>query len=181
MRIKYYFSFILLSICSACAISKKLNQADLPTNSSENQFKNTTIIYAYFEDSQTHDYSGNWDFDGDGKFDTLKFVGNGGAHVYYHLSIGLSSERETHNYEWLSSDFPLLDSFEGFIKDTNAVNFVVHDFNDDGLVDIYLNCEENGYTVLSEEQKALGLKTSRIVISYNPAIQDFTFFDWKDG
>ena len=175
--IKSSFFFIVLSICFACANSKKMNQDEMPSNSFENRFKNSTTHYAYFEETQTHDYSNNWDFDGDGKFDALHFIGNNGAHLYYHLNVGLSSEKEKRSYTWLFTDFPLLESFDTFLKYTNAVNFVVHDFNDDGLEDIYLNCEENGYTVLSDAQKALGLTTYRIVISFNPVIKDFTFFD----
>lgn len=178
--IKSSFFFIVLSIFSGCTISKKTTQDEMPSNSFEIHFKNTTTNYAYCEESQTHDYSGNWDFDGDGKFDTLHFIGNNGAHLYYHLNVGLSSEKEKRSYTWLLTDFPLLESFDTFLKYTNVVNFVVHDFNDDGLEDIYLNCEENGYTVLSDAQKALGLTTSRIVISFNPVIKDFTFFDLKN-
>ncbi len=178
--IKSSFVLIVLSICLGCAISEKMNQDEMPSNSFENRFKNTAINYAYYEESQTHDYSGNWDFDGDGNFDALQFIGNNGAHLYYHLNVALSSDKEKRSYTWLLSDLPLLASFDTFLKYTNEVNFVVHDFNHDGLDDIYLNCEENGYTVLSDEQKALGLTTSRIVISFNPAIKDFTFFDLKD-
>ena len=61
----------------------------------------------------------------------------------------------------------------------NEINFVVHDFNKDGLDDIYLNCEENGYTVKSDEQKVLGLKGSRILISFDHVSKDFMFLDLK--
>lgn len=76
------FFLIFLSIGLGCATSKKTNQDEMPSNSFENRFKNTAINYTYFEESQTHDYSGNWDFDRDGKFDTLQFIGDNGAHLY---------------------------------------------------------------------------------------------------
>ena len=41
------------------------------------------------------DYSGNWDIDGDGRKDSVLFIGNGGAHLYYHLRLRLSSEKKS--------------------------------------------------------------------------------------
>ena len=68
------------------------------------------LHYKYDDLSQTHNYSGNWDFDGDGKMDSVLFVGNGGAHLYYHLKIVLSRRHDVREYPWIESDFPLLQS-----------------------------------------------------------------------
>jgi hypothetical protein len=41
-----------------------------------------SLHYSYSLANQTHNYSGNWDFDGDGNTDELYFIGTGGAHLY---------------------------------------------------------------------------------------------------
>ncbi|MBR4135132.1 MAG: hypothetical protein IKU03_01785 [Bacteroidales bacterium] len=77
-----------------------------PTNSFSKLYKNTDIHYSYHEASQTHDYSRNWDFDGDGIADELLFVGNGGAHLQFHPKIHLSSIDTTFFFPDLSLDMP---------------------------------------------------------------------------
>jgi hypothetical protein len=41
------------------------------------------LIYSYIDSVQTHDYSGNWDLDGDGEKDGVYFIGNGGVHLFF--------------------------------------------------------------------------------------------------
>lgn len=66
------------------------------------------IIYSYDESTQTHNYSNNWDLDGDGQKDEIHFVGTGGAHLYYYLKVVLSSERKPRVFERIETDFPHL-------------------------------------------------------------------------
>lgn len=119
------------------------SQNDFPSNSYEEYFHNTTINYRYIEEKQTHDYSGNWDFDGDGIKDSIMFVGTDGAHLYFYLHIYLSSEKKYYDFEFLSTDNPRLKSIDALIKYNESEEeyippqFVVYDFNEDGLMDIY--------------------------------------------
>ena len=78
-----------------------------PTNSFSESYKNTDIHYSYDEASQTHDYSGNWDFDGDGIADKLLFVGNGGAHLQFWPTFYLSSNDSVFSFPALSADMPI--------------------------------------------------------------------------
>lgn len=41
----------------------------------------------------SYNYSGKWDFDGDGHNDGLFFIGNGGAHAYYLPRLILSGDK----------------------------------------------------------------------------------------
>jgi len=117
-------------------------QNDFPPNSLGRYFQNTTIKYRYIEEKQIHDYSGNWDIDGDGIKDSIMFVGTGGAHLYFDLLIYLSSERRYYDIWFLSTDYPLLESIDSLKEkgyDRISPQFVVYDFNKNGLMDIYMN------------------------------------------
>src|SRR5689334_20046456 len=87
----------------------------------------------------SYNYSNKWDFDGDKRADSLFFVGNGGAHTYFYLRIILSSDGKQRDFKSIQIDMPYLISFEELTWGKNIVQFVVHDFNADGISDIYLN------------------------------------------
>lgn len=78
-----------------------------PTNSFSELYKNTNIHYYYDEESQTHDYSGNWDFDGDGIADKLLFVGNGGVHLQFCPTFYLSGNDSVFSFSALPTDMPI--------------------------------------------------------------------------
>lgn len=78
-----------------------------PTNSFSELYKNTNIHYSYIESSQTHDYSGNWDFDGDGIADKLLFVGNGGVHLQFCPTFYLSGNDSVFSFPALPTDMPI--------------------------------------------------------------------------
>jgi hypothetical protein len=145
----------------------KQNKTEILSNSYEYRYKNSEIKYVYAESTQTHDYSGNWDFDGDTKKDSLLFIGEGGAHLFYHLKVVLSSNYEVYNYPWITTDFPLLDSSEKLsAKDIQQFpKFVVADFNKDSLQDIYVNISD-GHNIPAEAKKN-GISTPQVVIRFN--------------
>ena len=64
------------------------------------------IRYSYSNENQTHNYSGNFDFDGDLLNDSLYFVGTGGAHLYYFPRIFLSSTKKSIDFEEINIDDP---------------------------------------------------------------------------
>ncbi len=74
--------------------------------------KKLSILYHYIDSNQTHDYSGNWDFDGDGTKDNLYFIGTGGAHLYFYLRMVLSSDHKVRNFPFLELDRPCLGTIE---------------------------------------------------------------------
>ena len=81
------------------------------------------VHYTYNKDGDFHNYSGNWDFDGDGTKDILLFVGNGGVHLSYMPLIVLSSFDSVYCFSSILVDFPtykpypasgIFDDFIGF-------------------------------------------------------------------
>ena len=152
---------IILVLIAASLFPKIIfSQNDLVSNSFEYAFVNSPINYRYVEENQTHDYSGNWDFDGDDVKDSIMFVGIGGTHLYFYLRIYLSSEKKMHDFNFLVTDYPLLEPIDSLFKhDEQAIFplFVVYDFNKDGLMDIYMNIQG---------QSAVGLP-KKLVSSYN--------------
>lgn len=177
--------FILIAlVISSCAEKPSSSSKKTSVNSDnflvqavtfENDFKNTNINYRYLHASQTHDYSNNWDFDGDGKNDEIKFIGMDGAHQYFYLSIKLSTEKETRTYPWIASDMPVLEDFKKLPDNSMAhvqQEFVVHDFNADGLPDIFVNSETYNRGDSLNLNK-YGLTKGRVVLSYDTTKIDF--------
>ena len=127
------------------------------------------LHYSYEDSTQTHNYSGNWDIDGDKKPDSLSFIGNGGTHLYFHLRLSLSTEKTTRDFHWLVSDFPMLDSISHFKKTYGQYQtypiFFVHDFNDDGKMDIYLNTDTR-FAPIPSKWKRRGVTSRSIIVSY---------------
>ena len=146
-------------------------QSDHLTNSYKSTYhaKYPALKYYYDATTETHDYSGNWDFDGDKISDSLSFVGNGGAHLYFHLRLKISSELKTRNFEYLVSDFPVLDSIDHFRKVYGKTSifpvFVAHDFNNDGRMDIYFNTDIN-FAPIPKHLKRKGVTSRNLLISY---------------
>lgn len=78
-----------------------------------------SLHYSYSVANQTHNYSGNWDFDGDGDTDELYFIGTGGAHLYFYLRIVLSSDKKVRNFPFIELDLPC----PGRITELENANF----------------------------------------------------------
>jgi len=139
------------------------------SNSYEDYYKKhyPELKYHYDDSSQTHLYADNWDFDGDGKKDSLSFVGNGGAHLYYHLKLKLSSTNITTNFSWLLLDFPVLGNVEEINMKEIPIHpqFVVSDFDHDGLKDIYLNFDSS-FGSIPDKWKKGGVNSRHILIKY---------------
>lgn len=148
-----------------------IGQSDHVTNSYKRMYDAKYPAFKYFYDSitQTHDYSGNWDLDGDEISDSLSFVGNGGAHLYFHLRLKISTELKARHFKYLVSDFPVLDSIDHFKtvygKSRIYPVFVVHDFNNDGRMDIYFNTDIN-FAPIPKLLKQKGVTSRHLLISY---------------
>jgi hypothetical protein len=131
--------------------------------------QNTSMAYSYDSSTQTLNFSGNWDFDGDGLMDSFFFVGNGGAHLYFHPKFVLSSNRKVWNLGWIELDFPLLSSIvELKGKDENHEMYpkiVIHDFDGDGIPDIYLNFDIK-FCSIPLQWKKRGVSSHRILLKF---------------
>lgn len=156
------------------------------TNSYKSWFdsKKISIKYSYIDSTQTHNYSGNWDFDGDYKSDSLYFIGKGGAHLYYYLRIKLSSDTKVRNFLFIELDMPLLGSVND-LKNSNFYpppvlpQFVVDKFpsasDPSGFNDkIYVHIDK--YSLPSAERKKRKINSTYLLLEYekgNFVIKDF--------
>jgi hypothetical protein len=147
-------------------------EVDSSTNSLKDvlQRKFPSLKYAYSNETQGHNYSGNWDIDGDGKADSVYFIGNHGAHVYYHLRIKLSTIKKVTDFDFISIDFPLLESLTFFKKNGRAgasiPQFVVGDFNQDTKPDIYINLDVEK-TTIPVVWKSKGVTSRHLLLHFN--------------
>lgn len=167
---------------TAAAFTLTLNargQADTPFSKTGNSCQamlsanNTSINYSYDVITQTHNYSNNWDFDGDGKTDQLYFIGTGGARLYFYLRIVLSSDKKIRNFPFLELDMPCV----GNISELNNhrlsppplfPQFVVDKFYDeesDNLNDkIYLHLDRS--SEIPKKWKKKGVTSHYLLLQY---------------
>lgn len=121
-------------------------------------------VYQYNETLKTevltYQYANLWDLDNDGKKDSVAFIGNGGAHVYFHLKFKLSAQNKWHEYPTFLIDMPFLSAHKIF--DT-VRQFSVFDFDKDGVVEIYLNID-NGFASIPDELSKKGLNSKKFFI-----------------
>lgn len=134
------------------------------------------ILYSYTVSTQTHDYSGNWDFDGDGEADSLYFIGTGGAHLYFYLRIILSSDGKTRNFPFLRLDMPCAGSvdelkkarfypppfFPFFVVDKFISGEAMGDTNDK----IYMHLDFQTASLLPGKWKKRGVNSAYLLLQY---------------
>ena len=116
----------------------------------------------------SYNYSNKWDLDGDNKKDSLFFIGNGAAHTYFFLRIMLSSDGLARDFSTVQIDMPYYLPVETLKQwGTNpGVQFVVHDLNNDGVQDIYLNFN-NPFGYIPEAWKIKAVKTKYVLLSFS--------------
>jgi len=104
------------------------------------------LHYFYNEGTATHDYSNNWDLDGDGKLDSLTFKGNDAVVLSFMPIVKSSILGKIFEFPSISCDFPYLESIIFLRASDPASNFpklVVYDFTNDGILDVYLKVSLN--------------------------------------
>lgn len=156
------------------------SQDNILSNSFEGIFRNN-INYNYDEKLQIHNYSGNWDIDGDGVLDSIMFIGSGGAHLYYSLFINLSKKNKDYYFSFLSIDYPFLETIDQLINSDSMdvfPKFVVHDFNHDGIADIFLNIDFR--TEAQKKLQSLGVTSNRIILFYDDRTKKIIIKNYKN-
>jgi hypothetical protein len=134
------------------------------------QFKYNTEL----QDSVlTYQYPDFWDFNDDGINDSLAFIGNGGAHQYFHLEIRLSGQNNWLRYLSLTIDLPFL-SLEEDIGEFFP-QFLVRDFDGDTRPEIYMNLDNN-FARISNKIRRKGVHSNRLILDFEGdriVIKDF--------
>ena len=160
-----YLSFYCLSSFSQVE-ALKIKEV---SNSVENLI-DSAITYSYNTSTQTHNYSGNWDFDGDGYTDSLFFVGTGGAHLYFYLRIVLSSDSLVRNFPSLELDMPVLGSIDdlkkvSFYPPPYSPFFVVDHFSSTIANDTIYLCLDN-QSQIAKKWRDLGVNSHYVLLSF---------------
>ena len=131
--------------------------------------KNPALKYSYNPYSYIHDYSGNWDLDGDGVPDKILFVGDNAAHVYYGLLIMLSSDNEIRDFSWINIDMPVLGDASDLAKPANEVayfpQFAVGDFDGNGKPELFIGMDNSGHTI-PDKWKKRGVNSRHLLLMY---------------
>lgn len=171
MLSKFLKLLVFIIFWTFCVYSKsKTSLQSLPSNSYKEIYKKKypKLNYSYNENTQTHDYSNNWDFDGDGKKDKLFFIGDGGAHLYFHLQIWLSSDKNTYDFPFLVIDNPFLNKeieLDSKGKPNTFQQFVVANFDTDKLPEIYINLDKQ--SEIPNNWKKRGLTSHQVIVDYS--------------
>lgn len=110
----------------------------------------------------TYQYHDLGDLDGDGKWDSIAFIGNGGAHSYFHLRVQLSSSDTWTAYPTFSIDMPYWN--KGKPCDS-YFQFAVCDFDYDGLDEIYLNID-NPFGSIPKYLRDDGLTSEQLIVEF---------------
>lgn len=160
------FYFILYSLVCFGSLYAQINTAKLPNVDYIRYLRHpetSTVNLSYV-------YCNKWDFDGDGKMDSIYFIGNGGVHTYFFLRIILSSDQKVRNFPFIQLDMPYFQSRELFerLGKNAVVQFVPSDFDGDGVMDLYLNFD-NYFSYIPKAWRKEGIMTKCVVMSFKGA------------
>ena len=101
---------VSLFFCSSCHSNESEKTKQAPKEKRDREeisvIDENGFLHHYNAKTQVHNYSGNFDFDGDIDSDSMYFVGTGGAHLYYYLKIRLSSTKKTYEFHEIQIDVP---------------------------------------------------------------------------
>ena len=168
---QFFYSSLAGILCSLTAYA----QTDTVNVEAGMSFKsvyaktNPALKYSFNRYSLIHDYSGNWDLDGDGVPDKVLFVGNNGVHLYYHLVIILSTDDELRDFSWINIDIPALGDASDLVKlsDPGAYlpQFAVGDFEGNGKPQIYISMDNSGWPI-PDKWKKRGVNSLRLLLFY---------------
>ena len=161
---------IITSILTGLTLSVFSQQADsvgTPSNSFEIIYSKSspTLKYCYYNASQTHDYSNNWDFDKDGINDKVYFIGTGGAHLYYFLKVVLSTDHKPREFGFIQSEFPLLTAADTINFDNTPLGFVVTGFGKNLTPTIIVKLDKQTF-YNNIELKKRKIKTKNVWVSF---------------
>lgn len=160
--------FLITLILATFSISAFSQNADAISNSLTANYQklNPTLIYSYNNNSQTHDYSNNWDFDADGINDEVYFVGTGGAHLYYFLNVVLSTDKKPREFKFASSDLPILVATDTANFNQIPIGFVVTKLGTNTTPSIILRLDKPSYLANKRRLIERAIMTKNIIISF---------------
>ncbi|MFT3980802.1 MAG: hypothetical protein QM687_10065 [Ferruginibacter sp.] len=177
MNKRYLFSWIVFFLFSsnpALFAQEVMPMSDILKHHYKDSMP--SLLYQYDSIREAHDYSGNWDFDGDGKKDKLLFVGTGGAHLYYHPEVVLSSDGRTMVFPFLETDFPLLLVTGKSNGQTVPGSFSIITYKATNLSAIRLHLDDAVVAQNKKRFRQQGIRSNDIVLYFKkkePVIKDY--------
>ncbi|UPQ79339.1 hypothetical protein M0M57_00525 [Flavobacterium azooxidireducens] len=159
---------IILTTLTLTVFSQQTDSLYIPSNSFDKEYhkSNPTLTYSYDNNSQTHNYSNNWDFDKDGIKDELYFVGTSGAHLYYYLKVILSSDKKTREFNFVQLDFPILTATDTLDIEKTPIGFIVADLGQNLTTTIIVRLDDQSYFANKKILADKKIKTRNVVISF---------------
>jgi hypothetical protein len=159
---------IFLTALTFSALSQMPDSMESPTNSLEDIYRKShpTLAYSYDPVAQIHNYSNNWDFDNDGINDELYFVSTGGAHLYYYLKVVLSTDKESREFRFIESDYPILVTTDTLNIDKLVLGFIVSDVGKNATPSIIVRLDDSTFHASKKELNKRKIKTKNVVISF---------------
>ncbi|GLB48769.1 hypothetical protein [Neptunitalea lumnitzerae] len=138
----------------------------LPTNPYESFYNDnfSHLKFEYNDSLNILNLSNNWDFDGDGISDNLKFIGKGGVHLYFYLEVQLSTNNTLFKFKDLDTDMPYLgdvSELKSVKEDDLFPSFVISDFNGDGISDIYFNTSLSSNPLPQKRNRLITFKNGK--------------------
>jgi hypothetical protein len=137
------------------------------SNSLAAHYKGTfpALSYVYVNDTQTHDYSGNWDLDADGVPDRICFIGTGGAHLYYYLHVTLSSDNSPLDFPFIQTDAPVLVPIDTLFSGYAPIGFSVTQPKD-GPPQVVVRLDQSTRAANRRQLQRLKLDSEKIAVSF---------------
>ncbi len=96
------------------------------------------------EENPGHRWKESFDFDADGKVDTLSYTYSGGAHCCYRITVDLSRTKER-----IALPYKVEGGYLGFDL-SKPDNFAIKDMDNDGIPEILLKVAEQTETTSTE-------------------------------
>jgi len=114
--------------------------------------------------SKTDNWTTQFDFDGDGSNDTIKYFYSGGAHCCYTIAVELTGNNRVYNYP-----FEMDGGYMYGLDLSQTDHFNIKDYDKDGLPEIFMEINTyNGekFPLPLEWTQEYGIKSNYIIIEY---------------
>jgi len=164
--LKIYGSLLALTFSQiASPVSAQVPEPVSNSLADENARAFPSLKYVYVNESQTHDYSGNWDLDSDGIHDRICFIGTGGAHLYYFLQVTLSSDNRPQDFRFIQTDAPVLMEADTLLSGNAPMGFRVTD-QKDGPPCIVVRLDRSTLAANRARFKRLNVNSDKVAIRF---------------
>jgi hypothetical protein len=115
-------------------------------------------------DLKSDDWATQFDFDGDGRKDTIRYFFSGGAHCCYTIAVELTGHNRVYNFP-----FEMDGGYMFGLDLSQPHHFNIKDYDNDGLPEIFMEINTyNGekFPLPADWTKEYGIRSNYIIIEY---------------